>query len=608
MPGLVGLIGELPHQLSEEKLKSMFSVTRHELTYNYGTYTAADMCVYVGWTTHERSFSDCMPIVNEKQDVILFLAGEVFTTSDLILGLRAKGHEFSKGDASYLVHLYEEMGDGFFRELNGWFSGFLIDKRRGKSFLFNDRFGMHRIFIHRGPSAFYFSSEAKSLLAVLPETRSFDPKSLCEYLTCDCTLGDTSLFKGIEVLPGGTLVEFVKGELTKQAQYFDRATWERQTHITADKFFLHIIELFPDIAKRYLASREAVAISLTGGLDSRMVMACLDLRPDAVPCYTFGSVYRDTYDVTVSRQVARACEQSHETLVLDDNFLSELPNYIEKAVYVSDGYLGLSGAAELYANSLARKIAPIRLTGNYGGEVLRGVRAFKYTKPRDLILNPDLTKYIGEAENSFRAVSRMDKVSFATFQQAPHQGYGRLAIERSQVDLRTPFFDNDLLALVYTAPDSYDGFALAEAVIAKCKPALLDIPSDRGYLGCDGTLSKLMRRIYRKSLFKAEYWIGHGAPDWLVRQMHSFGLEKLEAMYLGRHKFYHMRVWQRDILEKYIRDILMHDTSSDVSSYFNYKELASTLDAHFQQRKNYADEIDRIMTIALTKKLLFDTA
>ena len=125
-----------------------------------------------------------------------------------------------------------------------------------------------------------------------------------------------------------------------------------------------------------------------------MIMASLDAPSGTLPCYTFGSMYRDTYDVRVSRKVARQCGQPHHVLVLGEAFVRDSPDYLEKAVFISDGYLGLSGAAELYLNGLARQIAPVRITGNYGGEMLRGFRAFNSSRPRGGFLSADLARRV----------------------------------------------------------------------------------------------------------------------------------------------------------------------------------------------------------------------
>jgi len=75
--------------------------------------------------------------------------------------LKAKHHLFDASNASYLIHLYEEKGIDFLQELNGRFSGILVDVQAGKVLLFNDRYGMQRIYFYENRDAFYFSSEAK---------------------------------------------------------------------------------------------------------------------------------------------------------------------------------------------------------------------------------------------------------------------------------------------------------------------------------------------------------------------------------------------------------------------------------------------------------------
>ena len=55
--------------------------------------------------------------------------------------------------------------------LNGRFQGLLADRARGCALLFNDRYGMHRMYYHESADAFYFAAEAKAILAVCPELR-----------------------------------------------------------------------------------------------------------------------------------------------------------------------------------------------------------------------------------------------------------------------------------------------------------------------------------------------------------------------------------------------------------------------------------------------------
>lgn len=604
MPGITGIISTSSHEENRPALDKMVKCMMHERFYVLGTYVNEKLGLWIGWVNHEGSFSDCMPVWNETKDICVIFSGEDFADPCEIARLRARGHDCNSENASYLVHLYEEEGDRFFKKLNGWFCGLLIDTRRGKAYLFNDRYGMCRIFIHENKDGLYFSSEAKALLAVLPEARQFDPEGLGEFLTCGCTLGSRSLYKGLNVLPKGALWISEHGEVKKRGSYFNLGEWVGQQRLDEKQFSHRVVESFGDLVKRYSGGPLPVGISLTGGLDSRMIMACLDKIPGGFPCYTFGSMYRDTFDVQTAREVAKACGQPHHELVMGEEFLRDFPRYLEKAVYISDGYLGLSGAAELYVNSLARSLAPVRLTGNYGGELLRGHRAFKYGFPGRGFISLELQPFLHEAQTTFQELENTDAVTFALFNQAPSQGYGRLAIERSQVILRTPFMDNDLVKLVYQAPPRLLVHSeLSVAIVSRYKPNLLKIPTDRGLLCDSTTLRSLTRRLHRNALIKAEYWSSHGMPNWLAA-ISRYGLGRfLEKSFLGRDKFQHFHLWTEKRFAGYIADVLLQG-GRDLREFFNFRQVERMIHEHVTGRKNYLDEIDKLLTLTLAHRNL----
>ena len=56
----------------------------------------------------EGSFSDGMPLRNERGDVVLTFSGEEFPEPGTAQRLREQGHEFDVDGPAYLVHLYQE--------------------------------------------------------------------------------------------------------------------------------------------------------------------------------------------------------------------------------------------------------------------------------------------------------------------------------------------------------------------------------------------------------------------------------------------------------------------------------------------------------------------
>ncbi|MFX0196080.1 MAG: asparagine synthase-related protein [Candidatus Hodarchaeota archaeon] len=606
MPGIVGIISKTPREKNVTDLDFMVECMIHEPFYTFGTYVDDELGLYAGWVCHRGSFSDCMPITNEKKDLVLLFSGENFTDKEVSEQLKRQGHEFDRSNASYLIHLYEEEGDGFLQLLNGWFSGILLDLRKAEAVLFNDRYGMHRIYYHENREAFFFSSEAKSLLRILPDLRKVDPKSLGEFFTCNCVMQNRTLFANVFLLPGGSAWVFQNGNRVKKGSYFKPDVWENQPILDREIFYGRLRNTFQNILPRYFYAKEPIAMSLTGGLDTRMILACRNNPPDSLPCYTFGGMYRDSFDVGVAQKVAAACHQTHTVLHVDKKFLSDFPHLAEKTIYITDGSLGLTGVPELYVNRLARGIAPIRMTGNYGGEVLRSVRAFKPNPPFDGLFHPDFKNHIQNAQKTFADLSGGHRLSFAVFKQAPWFHYGRLALEQSQLTLRSPYMDNDLVSLMYQAPvKATTTNETSLHLIADSNPDLSRIMTDRGVGGSSNCFFSICSRLYYEFLFKAEYYFDYGMPQWLAILNYKLAPFHLEGLFLGHHKFYHFRVWFREELSDYIRDILLEQRTVD-RPYLNKGYLEEIVSRHTRGDRNYTSEINKILTTELIQRLLIE--
>ncbi len=357
--------------------------------------------MYVGWVARKDSFSDGMPLRNERGDVVLVFSGEEFPEPGTAQRLKERGHELDVAGPSYLAHLYEE-DPSFPAGLNGRFHGLLTDRSRGTAMLFNDRYGMHRIYYHESKDAFYFAAEAKAILAVRPELRRMDPRGVGEFIACGCVLENRTLFEGIHALPPASAWVFRNGSLERKSSYFHPQEWEDQETLDPESYYRELREVFTRNLPRYFNGHERIAMSLTGGLDTRMIMAWQKSQPGSLPCYTFGGMFRDCQDVTLARRVARMCGQSHQVIKVGEEFLSRFSHYAERAVYLTDGCVDVSRAPDLYLNERAREIAPVRMTGNYGGEVLRRVGRSKPVEPLPGLFQPEFLSYVHQAGETLR--------------------------------------------------------------------------------------------------------------------------------------------------------------------------------------------------------------
>jgi asparagine synthase (glutamine-hydrolysing) len=232
MPGIVGIISYRSADERASQVGSMLASMKHEPSYVGGTHLVPESGIYAGWIAHNDSIAASRIVFNQDRDIALIFSGECFVDPDVRISLRQKEHRIQNSNTDCLVHLYEEYGEQFVEKLNGLFSGLLIDKREGKAFLFNDRYGMERIYWHATGDAFYFASEAKALLTILPQLRAFDEKGVAQFLSFGCTLDSQTLFRGVELLPGGSIWSFERGACRKRA-YFSPETWESQPSLSA---------------------------------------------------------------------------------------------------------------------------------------------------------------------------------------------------------------------------------------------------------------------------------------------------------------------------------------------------------------------------------------
>ena len=611
MPGIVGLITKMPREWAEPQLLRMVKSICHEPFYNTGTWIDESQGVYVGWTVQKNSFSDGMPLQNERGDVTLIFSGEEFPEPGTAQRLKEGGHSVELKGPSYLVHVYEE-DPAFPAGLNGRFHGLLADRTRETTTLFNDRYGMHRIYYHESKESFYFAAEAKAILAVRPETRTLDSSGLGDFITCGCTLDNRSLFKGIGVLPPASTWCFRDGSIEKKGFYFHPKEWEDQEVLEPEAYYQELLKVFSRNLPRYLESQERVGLSTTGGLDTRMIMAWWKAQPGSVPCYTFRGMYNDCQDVIVARKIAKVWQQPHQEILVGQEFLSRFPHYAERSVYLTDGCVEVLRSPVLYTNEIVRKIAPVRMTGNYGSEVLRRMVAFRAYEPPKGLFNPALAPQFREAKETYDTLRKGHPASFIAFGQAPWHHWGLAALEQSQLSPRSPFLDNDVVRTAFRAPDSslVRGDIVADhsdalRLIADGNPALARIRSDRGIGGPGGIFGSLTR-AYFEVTFRAEYEYDYGMRPSVARVDHLLSPLHLERLFLGRHKYYHFRVWYRDALSKYVQEMLL-DPLTLSRPYVQRATLEAMVNGHVKKGENHTGAIHKILSLELIHRLFLDS-
>ena len=606
MPGLAVIIGKGSRYPTQE-LDTMLTSLQGKKTTNTHKFILDRMNIYAGWTGQDDPSFDRGPASAQSPEVNILFNGEHYSPTTQNHGSLSKSCESSHEGALRLLDLYERSGEDFPLTLNGFFHGLIIDSRADKAILFIDRFGMRRLYYHEEPDVIYLSTEAKAILSVRPALRSFDPLGLGEWLSCGAVLEDRTLFSGVKALPAGSIWIWRPDGSQSRRAYFSPSAWEDRERLDPESFFERLLQSFPGILARYLNPNGRTGLSTTGGLDTRLILAHLGAHRKDVHCYSFCGPYRESLDVAIGRKAARIAGCPHTTLRIDAGFFDRFEDLAKDVVLRTDGNLDLTGAPNLYMCELSREISPVRLTGNYGSEVLRQTRTFGMNTSISAFLSPAYMEFVEKASAPWSRIVTDKILTFIVFRQIPWYSYNRLQLEESATIMRSPFMDNDLLEIMYQAPAGLKAWNdLCLRLISDGDPRLGALPTDRGLTYPRRPWGPLLR-AYFEFIFRMEYFASHGMPRQLAGLDRNLGPLSLERLFIGRNKYYHLRQWFRDELSGFVRDLAL-DPRTLHRDYLNGTAVRNAVEKHLAGVENHTQAINKIMTLELTNQLILQSA
>src|SRR5262249_45701006 len=138
-------------------------------------------------------------------------------------------------------------------------------------------------------------------------------------------------------------------------------------------------------------------------------------------------------------------------------------------------------------------------------------------------------------------------------------------------------------------------------LIAEGNPALRQIATDRASSRSSGITAALIH-AYQELTFKAEYAYDYGMPQFASRADNLLSGMHLERLFLGRHKYYHFRVWYRDALSQYVREMLLDERTLS-RPYWDRRAVEAVVRGHLDEGRNYTSEIHTLLTVELIHRL-----
>ena len=309
------------------------------------------------------------PLSNEDGSIWTVQNGEIYNFQELRERLERQGHRFTtKSDTEIIVHLYEEIGEQFARELDGMFAIALWDDRRKRLVLARDRYGKKPLLYAEGAGRLWFGSEFQALLADSSIKREIDFDALDEYLSFMSVPAPLTVYKQIRKLPPAhVLVRDASG--TRIERYWS-LEYTPKTRISEDDAATEVRRLLTEAVRKRLISEVPLGAFLSGGVDSSAVVALMATL-SSTPVKTFSIGFDDPRfnELAHARRVAERYGCEHHEFEVHPRAIEILPSMVK---HYGEPYADSSAIPSFYLAQLTRKHVTVALNGDGGDEAFAG--------------------------------------------------------------------------------------------------------------------------------------------------------------------------------------------------------------------------------------------
>ncbi|MEO6812539.1 MAG: asparagine synthase (glutamine-hydrolyzing) [Ginsengibacter sp.] len=398
MCGIAGIISLNKNEITKQRLKTMTDVIAHRGPDGEGQWISENGNVGLG---HRRlSIIDLSHYADQPMHYMgrytIVFNGEIYNYLELKNTLLKKGYSFkTKSDTEVLMALYDKEKENSLQFLDGMFSFAIYDSELNEIFVARDRFGEKPFFYsYKSGEYFLFASEMKSLWAGGIE-KKVNNLMLFNYISKgylqDPDDQAKTFFDNCSRLPHSHYLKLSLNDLSISIKrYYDINKNAIDFTITEAQAKEKFHDLFYTSVNRRLRSDVPVGSSLSGGLDSSLVVCVIDeLKKGTTQRQeTFSAVFpgfekdeRKYMDYVI----AKTNVSPHFVTPDDEGMIKEL----EKLCWHQEEPFG---GGSIYVQYCVMRLAkekkvPVLLDGQGADEILAGYPMYVSTFFRDLELH-----------------------------------------------------------------------------------------------------------------------------------------------------------------------------------------------------------------------------
>ncbi len=313
------------------------------------------------------------PMSDREESVWVIFNGEIYNFPELKRELQGHGHVFrTTSDTEVIIHGYKQWGDEVLNRLNGMFGLAIWDVRQKRLVVARDPFGIKLIYYRIEGNTLYFGSEMRPIRALMPGKAEIDATSLNLFLRYRFTPAPYTILKDVKKLAPGT-------KLTVQNGVCEVSRWYRfrpepfTPAKSASEAKEELLSIYKAAIKRQLISDVPVGLLLSGGIDSGLLLALMNLSGNSWPTYTvgYGSSFADD-ELADGAETARVLGSKHTSVNITRATFEEV---LPKIVAALEEPIAASSIVPMYfVCQRARQDVKVALVGQGPDELFGGYR------------------------------------------------------------------------------------------------------------------------------------------------------------------------------------------------------------------------------------------
>ena len=360
-------------------LKKMNHVIIHRGPDDSGFYQDSSPSFSIGMAMQRLSIIDLstgkQPISNEINSVTIVFNGEIYNYRKLRADLETKGFTFkTKSDTEVILKLYETEGEKSFEKLDGMFAFSIHDKTKNKLIIARDFFGEKPLYYTQADSGFYYASELKSIISILPNKPKISKAGLNLFFKLTYIPAPFSIYEGVQKLEANHYISYDLTNHTYTISEINKICKNRSSLSFKDaKLKLH--DLMMSSIESRTVSDVPIGTFLSGGVDSSIVSLGLSqISNNKIDTFSIGFDKASFDETDKSKLVAKQINSNHHEFIISEN---DIKAHIDAILLNFDEPFADSSALPTYlVSQKTSNYVKVALTGDGGDEVFGGYNKY----------------------------------------------------------------------------------------------------------------------------------------------------------------------------------------------------------------------------------------